>query len=428
MQIHIITIGRELLIGDVVNTNSSWIGQFFTEQGLECTRSVTIDDDVDDIMQEVDYSLGRAEITIMTGGLGPTHDDVTKKALCRYFDVGLQDHGPTRAHIRHIFEKRGIPFSASNLAQSMVPANCEVLFNRNGTAPGMFFRKDGRVLAALPGVPLEMKFLIREELMPRLTSEFGIKPCYYCRYLHVAGIGESTLSDLNIGNISEYLNGRVSLAFLPGIHGITLRLSSYADTPEKAHEAAIPLEEHIRKTAGDYIYSDLPGDNLQAAAGRLLLEKKRTLALAESCSGGLISSKVTDTSGSSEYYLGGVCAYSNQAKVDLLGVDRDVLAEHGAVSKPVALQMALGAARRFGADIGISTTGIAGPGGGTPDKPVGTVWLGFWSKEEHFAVKAMLFKDRLVNKERSAILALDMLRRRLSGIERLPYDLKPEFA
>lgn len=428
MQVHIITIGKELLIGDVVNTNASWIGQYFTEQGLECTRSVTVDDDTEAILREMEYSLNNADITIMTGGLGPTHDDVTRHALCRYFDVEMTEHEPSRAHIRHMFEKRGIPFSSSNLGQSMVPSNCEVLFNKKGTAPGMYFRVNGRVLAALPGVPLEMKHLIRDELMSRLTKDFNLEPCYYCRYIQIAGIGESTLSDLNIGNITEYLNGRVSLAFLPGIQGITLRLSSYADTPGKARQAAMPLEEHIRSTAGEYIFSDLPEDTIQAAAGRLLTGNKCTLALAESCSGGLISSKITDVSGSSAYYMGGICAYSNRAKIEMLGVDADVLNEHGAVSKPVALQMALGAARRFNADIGLSTTGIAGPGGGTPGKPVGTIWIGYWSADTHFAVKAMLFKDRMVNKERSAIIALDILRRRLSGIDSFPYDLKPEFA
>lgn len=428
MQVHIITIGKELLIGDVVNTNTAWIGQFFTEQGLECSRSVTVDDDAESILREMDCSLKSADITIMTGGLGPTHDDVTRNVLCRYFDVGLTDHEPSRAHIRHMFEKRGIPLSASNLEQSKVPSNCEVLFNRKGTAPGMYFKMDGRVLAALPGVPLEMKHLIRDELMPKLTAEFGLQPCYYSRYLQIAGIGESTLSDLNIGNITRYLNGKVALAFLPGVQGITLRLSSYADSPEKAQQAARPLEDHIRKTAGDFIFSDLPDDTIQAAAGRLLSANKCSLALAESCSGGLISSKVTDVSGSSAYYKGGVCAYSNQAKMDLLGVDADVLNEHGAVSKPVALQMALGAARRFNADIGLSTTGVAGPGGGSAEKPVGTIWIGYWSADTHFAVKAMLFRDRLINKERTAIIALDILRRQLSGIETFPYDLKPEFA
>ncbi|TVQ15467.1 MAG: CinA family nicotinamide mononucleotide deamidase-related protein [Balneolaceae bacterium] len=428
MQVHIITIGKELLIGDVVNTNASWIGQFFTEQGLECTRSVTVDDDAEAIVREVEFSLNSADITIMTGGLGPTHDDVTKHALCDYFGVELAEHEPSRAHIRHMFEKRGIPFSSSNLEQSMVPSNCEVLFNKKGTAPGMYFAVNGRVLAALPGVPLEMKHLIRDGLMPKLTTDFGLIPCYYCRYIQIAGIGESTLSDLNIGNITDYLNGRVSLAFLPGLQGITLRLSSYADTPEKARQAAMPLEEHIRSKAAEFIFSDLPEDTLQAAVGRLLAGKNRSLALAESCSGGLISSKITDVSGSSAYYMGGLCAYSNRAKIDLLGVDADVLNEHGAVSKPVALQMARGAARRFNADIGLSTTGVAGPGGGTPGKPVGTIWIGFWSADTHFAVKATLFKDRLVNKERSAIIALDILRRRLSGIDSFPYDLKPEFA
>jgi nicotinamide-nucleotide amidase len=427
MQVHIITIGRELLIGDVVNTNSSWIGRYFTSRGLKCTRSVTVDDENGEIIREIGYSLEKADITILTGGLGPTHDDITKHSLCEYFNAGLVEHEPSTRHIKAMFEKRGIPYSSSNLTQSHVPSNCEVLFNRVGTAPGMLFREKGRVLAALPGVPTEMKYLIENELMPRLTVEFQLKPCYYCRYFQIAGIGESTLSDMNIGNITKYLNGKVSLAFLPGVQGITLRLSSFANSPEQATEAARPLEDHIRKTAGEYIYSDLPDDPIEAATGRLLIEKKRTMALAESCSGGLISSKITDVSGSSAYFMGGICAYSNEAKTALLNVDPVTLKSEGAVSKKVAQQMARGAAEKFNADIGISTTGIAGPGGGTPEKPVGTVWIGYWSLETRFTVRMMLFKDRLMNKERSAIVALDILRRTLSGIEHLPYDLKPEF-
>ncbi len=292
----------------------------------------------------------------------------------------------------------------------------------------MLFSKNDKKVAVFPGVPHEMKELILGELLPRVKVASPGKEYYLARYFLLSGIGESTLSDMVIGDVSEYLKNGVSLAYLPHTHGLTLRISSLGKSKEEAGKNVKSLENHIEDAAKEFIYSRDPKDNLSIVTGKLLKERKWSVSTAESCTGGLLSNMFTDVPGSSEYFCGGVVAYSNEVKINQLNVDQHAIIEYGAVSKEVALQMAKGVAKNLGSDIGIATTGIAGPGGGSPEKPVGTVWIGFWSKQDHFAVKIQLTKDRWINKEQSAIIALDILRRRLSGIETFPYRLKPEFA
>lgn len=424
----IITIGNELLIGDTINTNASWIGNVLTDNGIRVGKVVTIADDQQKITDELDDGLKKSDLIIITGGLGPTHDDITKKAVKEYFHAGEKLHQPTLDHIRKIFEKRNIPFSKSNYDQAVVPDNCEVLFNKWGTAPGMLFTRNEKKIAVFPGVPHEMKELILSELLPRIQAPSLGQEYYLARYFLLAGIGESTLSDIVIGEISNYLENGVSLAYLPHINGLTLRVSSLGKSKEEAENNVKPLENHIENVAQEFIYSRDPKDNLGIVTGKLLKERNWSVATAESCTGGLLSNMFTDVPGSSEYFNGGIVAYANEVKINQLNVDERILIEYGAVSREVALQMAKGAAETMNSEIGISTTGIAGPGGGSPEKPVGTVWIGFWSEKEHFAVKLQLTKDRWINKEQSAIIALEILRRRLSGIESFPYRLKPEFA
>ena len=427
MTAEIITIGNELLIGDTINTNASWIGNVLTDHGIRVERVITIGDDLGKIIQSINDGFSRADLTIVTGGLGPTHDDVTKKAVKDYFDSGEKVHEPTLEHIKKIFEKRNIPFSKSNYDQAVVPDNCEVLFNKWGTAPGMLFEKKGKKLAVFPGVPHEMKELLVGELLPKLSLKSSSSDYYLARYFLLAGIGESTLSDMVIGDVSSYLKNGVSLAYLPHTHGLTMRISGLGKSRDDAESRLNPLVDYIAKAASEFIYSTNPKDNLSIVAGELLNENNYTLAVAESCTGGLLSDMITNVPGSSDYFNGGITAYANEAKINLLNVDEHAIIEYGAVSKDVALQMARGVAEALHADIGISTTGIAGPGGGSPEKPVGTVWIGYWSEQDHFAVKLQLTKDRWINKEQSAIIALDILRRRLKGIDSFPYRLKPEF-
>ncbi|MEX0779144.1 MAG: competence/damage-inducible protein A [Balneolales bacterium] len=425
MTAHVITIGTELLIGDTENTNASWIGRILTENGIKCEKVITIGDEPDQIIDTLDQSLKQADLTLMTGGLGPTHDDITKKCLISYFKVEMKRHEPTLHFVQNLFRERNITFSKSNYAQADVPENCEVMPNKAGTAPGMWFPDHN--LAVLPGVPSEMKYLMKQEVIPKTKIVFPGVAGSYTRYFQLVGIGESTLSDLNLENVSNYLGDNIDLAFLPHGSGITLRVSSNAKTREEAVRQAGPLEEHVRRMAGEFVYSEEKDVELNQVVGRLLTENNCTLSTAESCTGGFIGNYLTDIAGSSSYFTGGILAYSNAMKTNLLDVNEDMLNQHGAVSKPVALQMARAAAEKLGSDMAISTTGIAGPGGGTATKPVGTVWVGYWSKDDHFAVKMNLNKNRLLNKEKTAIIALDIVRRKLQGIGNLPYGLHPEY-
>jgi len=423
MKASILTIGNELLIGDTINSNAAWIGSFLVEHHIDPLRSITVGDSEQEIVHMLKDCMQVSDLLIITGGLGPTHDDITKHTLSSFTGGKLIEHKPTLDFIVKNFEKRGIPVSRSNLSQAQVPDTCEVLFNTHGTAPGMWFEKGDVIIVSLPGVPSEMKHLMDHVVWPRLAKRLGkTSGALYRHYIQTAGIGESTLSDLEIGDVSSKLVDQVSLAFLPNSHGVTLRISATGDTKEEAREKTHPLVEHIRDKAGQHIYSELYNDDLPQSCGRLLKEKKLTLATAESCTGGLLGSMVTDVPGSSGWYNGGIVVYQNKLKTELLGVPETLLEQHGAVSAEVALVMAKSVAGRLGSDIGIATTGIAGPDGGTDEKPVGLIWFGYWDRDHHFAMKAQFFKNRKMNKERTALVALDMMRRVLSGIKRMPYD------
>jgi len=424
---HLITIGNELLIGDTINTNASWLGNILTDNGIKVERVITIGDVNEEIKGAIKNSSLRADVIILTGGLGPTHDDITKKALQEFFDVGTKLHEPTLNYIKKLFKKRSIPFSESNYQQAEVPENCDVMFNKWGTAPGMWFDDDDISIAVLPGVPHEMKDLTLNEVLPRIKKKMGAEGYYLSHYFKLAGIGESSLSDLVIGNVNRFLDNGISMAYLPGVQGQMLRLSCVSGTKESAEKVLEPLLEYIREAAKEYIYSEDPGDTISSVVGKLLMDNQKNIATAESCTGGLLASLITDVSGSSNYFEGSVVSYSNESKMQLLGVRQVSLIEFGAVSKEVALQMAKGVAKKMNTKIGISTTGIAGPTGGSPEKPVGTIWIGYWSEKEHFAVKTLLTKDRLINKEQAAVIALDIIRRRLLNIDALPYALKPEY-
>lgn len=428
MKAQLISIGNELLIGDTINTNAAWMGQFLNDFGIEVIRVHTISDDHDLIKSTVLKSLEESDLVITTGGLGPTHDDITKTTIAELFEVDLIQDDEVLKYVKELFKSRNIPFSESNTWQAMVPENCEVLFNKAGTAPGMWFHENDCYLAVLPGVPYEMKYLMTRRVSSKLREQSNGIGYIHTEYLKTAGIGESTLSDYVLGDLSSYLNDHVSLAFLPSFGQVTLRITGKGATKEEAVNHSNKLIKFIREKAGTYIYGDHKDHTLSDRVGQLLVDQNKSIATAESCTGGLIANTLTDIPGSSAYVLGGIVSYANSVKQEQLGVLENDLIQFGAVSKSVALQMAKGVAKATGADIGISTTGVAGPGGGTDEKPVGTVWIGFYSKEQHFAVKALFTKDRLVNKQRTTIVALEITRRILSDIEELPYSLTKEFA
>lgn len=425
MNAEIISIGDELLIGDTINTNAAWLGEFLSGYGFTIKQVHTISDDLDLIKATIQSAMMKSDLVITTGGLGPTHDDLTKKAVADLFEVKLKLDQQTLDYVKAMFEKRNIPFSKSNYHQAEVPENAEVLFNKAGTAPGMWFEVAEHFLAVLPGVPYEMKYLMKNKVTPLLREKTGDLGYFYKKYIKTAGVGESTLSDKVLGDLSDYMKGDTGLAFLPSAGGVTLRISARGEDKSDAIQKTEALSKIIYEKAGDFIFGEGKDLELSEAVGRLLKEKGYTIATAESCTGGLVSNAITDIPGSSEYMMGGIISYANSVKEKQLGVQKEDLDEYGAVSRQVALQMARGVAIRLNADIGISTTGIAGPGGGTPDKPVGTVWIGFYRRgKEHFALKTRFSKDRLLNKERSKMVALECIRRVLKGIETMPYDLK----
>lgn len=424
MQCQIINIGNELLIGDIPNTNAGWLGQILTEAGIDVTYIHTISDNLEILKSVLNSALSHADLVITTGGLGPTHDDITKKAVTEIFDCELTLDDEVLDFIKKTFKKRNIPFSKSNYHQAEVPDCCEVLFNTQGTAPGMWFDRNQAKLAVLPGVPFEMKHLIEEKVLPRLRKINGGTVHRLSRYFVTAGVGESTLSDEIIGNLDPVMSENVTIAYLPSPQGTDIRISVSGTSKQDIEKKISPVVNFIKKKAGYAIIGEGKDMTLPKAMGLVLRDRDRWLATAESCTGGFISNAITDIPGSSRYFKGGINAYSNEIKMNQLDVLSDTIAKNGAVSKPVALQMAKGAARNLGADIGISTTGIAGPGGGSEEKPVGIVWIGFWSRNQHFALKAQFTNDRLINKERSSAVALETVRRCVLDIPEMPYGLK----
>lgn len=412
-------------MGETVNSHAAWLGERLSARGVAVSRVHTVGDNREAILETLKGAMGRAGLVITTGGLGPTPDDRTKEAVVELFEAGTHIHQPTLDFIRETLKKRNISFSESNYRQAEVPDNAEVLFNRQGTAPGLWFEEGGTLLAVLPGVPHEMKYLMENEVLVRLEHRDGIREEPFRYYLNTAGIGESTLSDLLLEELEPLLGDSLSLAYLPGTEGVRLRIMGRGrGRPDP--ELVEAVGNHIRDKVGIHIYGEGERLTLSEALGSLLRRRGETVAVAESCTGGLICDRLTDVPGSSDYLLGGEVAYANRIKTDLLGISEQTLAEHGAVSRETALEMARGVAGRLQSDVGISATGIAGPGGGSREKPVGTVWIGFWNPASHFALRARFTNNRRVNKERTAAVALDTVRRALEGIETMPYGLQPE--
>ncbi len=408
----IIPIGDEILIGQIVDTNSKWIGQTLGEIGLPITRITTVGDRPDQIEQCVLQALERADVVILTGGLGPTRDDRTKEVLARLWNTPLVQDEATYRHIETLTRERGIPFNALNQEQALVPAGCSVLPNPLGTAPGLLLTRGGKLLFALPGVPFEMKALVRDHVVPLLHERLKLEKIVH-RTLLTFGVPESLLAE-RIAPWEEALPAHLRLAYLPNPRGIRLRLSAYGPQADPAEIDAqfTRLEPLIRP----YLLGDEP-TSVEEALVRLLQARKATLAVAESCTGGSISSRLTLLPGVSSVYLGGVTAYHNRIKSALLGVSPEAIARHGAVSQAVVEQMAAGVRARFGSDYGIATSGIAGPDGGTPEKPVGTVWFAIATPEGVLSRQMRFGTTRTENIERASTHALNMLRLHLIGCD-----------
>ncbi|WP_294601268.1 competence/damage-inducible protein A [uncultured Rikenella sp.] len=424
VSIELITVGDELLIGQVVDTNSAWIGRELGNIGAQVDRIVSVHDTANDITEAVRTALERADAVIMTGGLGPTRDDITKRTLAELFSGGrmVRDEAVFE-HVRRMTAERGIVFNELNQAQADVPEGCTALPNRLGTAPGMLFVHNAgereRLLFSLPGVPFEMKALVEEQVIPQIRRHFDLRAVVH-RTMMTFGLAESALA-ATIAPWEEALPEWLHLAYLPNPRGIRLRLSAYDVEPQAARAEIEARFRALDEYIAPYLLGYEPA-SVESAVAKLLTERGATLAVAESCTGGSISARITALAGASDYYLGGVTSYSNAAKTAMLGVSAADIERHGAVSETVARQMAEGALRRFGADFAVSTTGVAGPGGGTPEKPVGTVWMGLAWREpgsetgvQTFARLMRFGELREQNIERAATHALNMLRLHLLG-------------
>ena len=405
----VISIGDEILIGQITNSNAAFISSRLYTIGIPVKRIVSIPDREEELLLELTDSVENFDVTIITGGLGPTHDDITKPVLTKFFEDELITDEEVLEHINDLFKKRNIKMPESNEEQATVPRNSKIIWNDIGTAPGLWFDKDDHIIIALPGVPFEMKAMIDKFVLLMLKEKFTSKINYVLksRSLLTTGISESGLHEL-IGDVNGFI-GDSKLAFLPSLKGVRLRIDVKANDEDTADKKISEIEEAINKKAGKYIYGT-DDDLLEKIVGDLLLKKGITLAVAESCTGGLLSSRITDISGSSQYYAGGVCSYSNDVKTKVLKVNKDTIEKHGAVSEETALEMANGIRNIMKTDIGISITGIAGPSGGTDEKSVGLVWIGYSDKTKTFARKFMFGSIRERNKIRAAQVAFQILR------------------
>ncbi len=422
-QAHIISIGNELLIGDTVNTNAAKIGEVLTGCGFDVNRVVTLPDLYDPLRREISNSLHHADLTVVTGGLGPTHDDITKKVVFDLFGGEMVTENRVLQHIEQIFEKRGFIMSEANREQAMVPDTCEVLFNKKGTAPGMWFSRNGHSLAVLPGVPYEMEYILERGVKEKITQTFTGLDTWATEYFKTAGIPESTLSE-QVGDLDKFVNNGVGVAYLPGPGGVTIRISASGEDLGSAEDKLRDLKDLVNERAGEYIYGKGKNTRLEEVLGEVLTDQKKSIATAESCTGGMLANRITNIPGCSRYMNGGVVTYSNESKVNILDVSANDIDKYGAVSSKVALQMAKNVAKLYEADIGVATTGIAGPGGGTEEKPVGLVFMGFWLNGTHFALKTVFTEDRMINKERTVAVVLETVRRKLLQLDSIPYNIK----
>ncbi len=407
MIVSIITIGDEILIGQTIDTNSAWMGMKLNEIGAQVRQILSIGDELPEIVQSLERCLAQSDVVLLTGGLGPTKDDVTKKALCEFFDVDMKFHQPTYDRILKLFEKWGRSSTEAHRQQCYMPSNAELLYNKMGTAPGMWFEKDGKVLVSMPGVPYEMQYLMGKHVIPKLMGTFPGQPIVH-RTIQTVGEGESRIA-ARLEDIESTLPPYIKLAFLPHLGKVRLRLTGKG--PDKA-----ALEQELDAKARQIInripelifgYDEL---KLEEAIGQMLKDRKLSLATAESCTGGFVAHLITSIPGSSDYFKGSVIAYANEVKMNQLKVKAATLEQEGAVSEATVIEMVSGAVDLLKTDLALAVSGIAGPGGGSEEKPVGTVWMAVGNKSRTKTRLIHAGKDRIKNIEYSSIHALNLVR------------------
>mgnify|MGYP006194008277 FL=1 len=408
MKLDILSIGDELLIGQTLNTNAHWLSKQLNLIGFQIRQHTTVSDEKTAIVTALNDALTNSNVVIITGGLGPTKDDLTLNILTEYFGGNLIMNKDVYHDIEKLITGRGYEMNELNKQQALVPDNAKVLRNKNGTAPGTWFEKDGKIVVSMPGVPYEMKAMTTNTVIPWLKEKFEL-PAIVHKMVYTQGIPESKLAEM-LEDWENSLPPTIKLAYLPSPGRVKLRLSSIGSNRNEL-EAATNLQiEKVKKIIGNHIFS-LTEDELQVVIGELLRKKNATLSTAESCTGGYIAHLITQVAGASDYFKGAVVSYANETKIESLGVNQKDIEQYGAVSKQVVEQMAVGVRNKLKTDYSIATSGIAGPDGGTEEKPVGTVWIAVASKNEVISQVFQFGKDRTINIERSAIAAFGMLRK-----------------
>lgn len=408
----VITIGDEILYGQTLDTNTQWIGQKLSEAGIRIIRKISVGDIKEEILKALDEAGSRADIILMTGGLGPTKDDITKHTLATYFNTPLVMNMQALQEVRTLFESRNRPMTPTNERQAELPEKCKMLSNTMGTAPGMWFEEAGKIFVSMPGVPHEMKAMMEKSVIPEIRKKFSL-PVIYHQMIQTAGIGESWLAD-KIERWELALPAHIRLAYLPHFGRVRLRLTAFGEDIQLLKEET---DEQVRKLLPlieKYVYG-FGETTLEEAIGKLLVKQHKTVAAAESCTGGYLGHTITRVPGSSRYFQGAVVPYHNALKVSLLDVKQQMLEKHGAVSEQTVTEMAQQVRTVLNADIGLASSGIAGPEGGTAEKPVGTIWIAIADGQQVHTRKLSLTKDRTVNIELTTVAILNLLRLTLTG-------------
>lgn len=406
----IITIGDEILYGQILDTNTQWISLELDKLGIKTVRKSSVGDQKSEILQILNEASQRADVVFITGGLGPTKDDLTKKILAEYFGCDLQMHPEALQYVTEFFLKRGRELSDINRDQALLPTKAEFVRNSQGTAPGMWFNEKGVIWVSMPGVPYEMKSIMEQEVLPRLVKHFKT-PIIFHKVIKTVGIGESYLSDL-IESWELQLPEHIKLAYLPSMGIVKLRLTALGQDLEVLKSDVEVELQKVHPLIKSYIFG-YGKDDLAEVVGRILIDHKATISVAESCTGGHLAHQFTQNAGSSAYFLGGILSYANQVKMDQLGVSAEILTTTGAVSEECIKAMALGVQQRLGSTYALATSGIAGPDGGTEEKPVGTVWIALAHESGVITRKLTLGGTRMQNIYLSSLACVNLLRKYL---------------
>lgn len=403
----LLTIGDEILYGQIVDTNSQWMGVELSNMGIRVLRKTSVGDIESEILQALKEAEERADIILITGGLGPTNDDLTKPCLAKYFNCDIVMNEEALTEVTEFFKSRGRELTELNRMQAALPSACEKITNPIGTAPGMWFNKGNKVFMSMPGVPHEMKKMMIEQVMPRLKKQYDL-PVIHHKVIRTIGIGESFLAD-KIKDWEDALPENIKLAYLPSLGEVKLRLTCFGSSLKVLEAEAEKQTAALKQLVDQYIYG-YGEEPIEVVIGNMLRERNLTLSIAESCTGGKVSHMITSVPGSSEYFQGSIIPYSYDIKMAQLGVKEETLNQYGAVSEQTIIEMATLVREKFNTSIGVATSGIAGPGGATPEKPVGTVWIALSNGERVITKKLQLAKERHLNIQLSSMAVLNLIR------------------